>query len=215
MTIISIWCYDSQAIEQTFYFIPRLSPFGDAGTPPLRGTDEKNAPPETPITNQRSACDWERRSKKAGGWPFAKQKAEAKQTLLRRGGGWIRFSAEKPRRLKRATGAFPRAAFRIHNKKRPTCWRDVCWWRRVDSNHRSESQQIYSLPPLATRELLHMDFSLPAPNPVGDRRGYRAGGAYLGGTGSPWRALSPRSGRFPAGNRSALELVDGLEPPTC
>ena len=32
------------------------------------------------------------------------------------------------------------------------------WWRRVDSNHRSETQQIYSLPPLATRELLHMNF---------------------------------------------------------
>ena len=31
------------------------------------------------------------------------------------------------------------------------------WWRRVDSNHRSETQQIYSLPPLATRELLHME----------------------------------------------------------
>ena len=31
------------------------------------------------------------------------------------------------------------------------------WWRRVDSNHRSESQQIYSLPPLATRELLRMN----------------------------------------------------------
>ena len=125
----------------------------------------KNAPPETPITNQRSACDWERRSKEAGGWPFAKQKAEAKQTLLRRGGGWIRFSAEKPRRWKRATGAFPRAAFRIHNKKRPTCWRDVCWWRRVDSNHRSESQQIYSLPPLATRELLHVNLFRPAQTP--------------------------------------------------
>ena len=33
------------------------------------------------------------------------------------------------------------------------------WWRRVDSNHRSETQQIYSLPPLATRELLHIQFS--------------------------------------------------------
>ena len=33
---------------------------------------------------------------------------------------------------------------------------DSVWWRRVDSNHRSETQQIYSLPPLATRELLHM-----------------------------------------------------------
>ena len=43
------------------------------------------------------------------------------------------------------------------------------WWRRVDSNHRSVTQQIYSLPPLATRELL----------------------------------------------RIQLELVDGLEPPTC
>ncbi len=30
------------------------------------------------------------------------------------------------------------------------------WWRRVDSNHRSETQQIYSLPPLATRELLQI-----------------------------------------------------------
>ena len=27
-----------------------------------------------------------------------------------------------------------------------------CWWERVDSNHRSESQQIYSLPHLATLE---------------------------------------------------------------
>ena len=35
----------------------------------------------------------------------------------------------------------------------------VSWWRKVDSNHRSETQQIYSLPPLATRELLHMNLS--------------------------------------------------------
>ena len=35
------------------------------------------------------------------------------------------------------------------------------WWRRVDSNHRSETQQIYSLPPLATRELLHIPFYKP------------------------------------------------------
>ena len=35
----------------------------------------------------------------------------------------------------------------------------VIWWRRVDSNHRSETQQIYSLPPLATRELLHINLS--------------------------------------------------------
>ena len=42
-------------------------------------------------------------------------------------------------------------------KKHPTLRLDV-WWRRVDSNHRSETQQIYSLPPLATRELLHIEF---------------------------------------------------------
>ena len=41
----------------------------------------------------------------------------------------------------------------------------------MDSNHRSETQQIYSLPPLATRELSHIQLY--------------------------------------------LELVDGLEPPTC
>ena len=41
-------------------------------------------------------------------------------------------------------------------EKRKTCGARIahrrCWWRRVDSNHRSETQQIYSLPPLATRE---------------------------------------------------------------
>ena len=30
------------------------------------------------------------------------------------------------------------------------------WWGRTDSNHRSETQQIYSLSPLATRELPHI-----------------------------------------------------------
>ena len=37
---------------------------------------------------------------------------------------------------------------------------DKLWWRRVDSNHRSNLQQIYSLPPLATRELLLMQLEL-------------------------------------------------------
>ena len=32
----------------------------------------------------------------------------------------------------------------------------LVWWEKVDSNHRSEAQQIYSLPPLATREFSHM-----------------------------------------------------------
>ena len=48
---------------------------------------------------------------------------------------------------------------RRDKRKRPTFRLDV-WWRRVDSNHRSETQQIYSLPPLATRELLHIKLEL-------------------------------------------------------
>ena len=35
---------------------------------------------------------------------------------------------------------------------------DVLWWGRTDSNHRSDTQQIYSLSPLATRELPHIQF---------------------------------------------------------
>ncbi len=30
------------------------------------------------------------------------------------------------------------------------------WWIGMDSNHRSHRQQIYSLPPLATREPIHL-----------------------------------------------------------
>ena len=31
------------------------------------------------------------------------------------------------------------------------------WWGRTDSNHRSDTQQIYSLSPLAAREIPHME----------------------------------------------------------
>ena len=51
--------------------------------------------------------------------------------------------------------------------------RHIIWWERVDSDHRSETQQIYSLPPLATREHSHIKL------------------------------------------KKKMELVDGLEPPTC
>ena len=34
---------------------------------------------------------------------------------------------------------------------------DAFWWERVDSDHRSQRQQIYSLPPLAARERSHME----------------------------------------------------------
>ena len=37
------------------------------------------------------------------------------------------------------------------------------WWGRTDSNHRSETQQIYSLSPLATRELPHIQLARMEP----------------------------------------------------
>ena len=46
------------------------------------------------------------------------------------------------------------------NCKRPDAKHLVfCWWGRTDSNHRSETQQIYSLSPLATRELPHIQLA--------------------------------------------------------
>ena len=74
-------------------------------------------------------------------------------------GGWIRFSAEKP------GGCGVPPAHRQEPPSHPPSSKKsahpmgerIFWWRRVDSNHRSETQQIYSLPPLATRELLHMN----------------------------------------------------------
>ena len=62
-------------------------------------------------------------------------------------------------------------------------FRLVClfWWERMDSNHRSYKQQIYSLSPLATRELSHIYIKI---------------------------SILKRTG-------VEVELVDGLEPPTC
>ena len=47
------------------------------------------------------------------------KKALLSQCFFLGGGWWIRFSAEKPRRLRHATGMSPRAAFRIHHHKYP------------------------------------------------------------------------------------------------
>ena len=41
-----------------------------------------------------------------------------------------------------------------NNKPDLSVW--FVWWGRTDSNHRSDTQQIYSLSPLATRELPHI-----------------------------------------------------------
>ena len=65
----------------------------------------------------------------------------------------------------------------------PAVQRPLPWWERVDSNHRSRRQQIYSLPPLATRERSHVGPTKRSPIAC---------------------SLLKR-----------VELVDGLEPPTC
>ena len=41
--------------------------------------------------------------------------------------------------------------------------RGVFWWGKVDSDHRSYQQQIYSLSPLATREFPHIRLAVPKP----------------------------------------------------
>ena len=56
------------------------------------------------------------------------------------------------------------------------------WWRRVDSNHRSETQQIYSLPPLATRELLHIQFLSSAAGSGPKSKPSEAGSIWKGDT---------------------------------
>ena len=53
-----------------------------------------------------------------------------------------------------SASALPKQNKKSEREMRP----DLVWWWRMDSNHRSETQQIYSLPPLATRELHHILF---------------------------------------------------------
>ena len=43
------------------------------------------------------------------------------------------------------------------------------WWRRMDSNHRRHSQQIYSLSPLATWVLLHIQLGTGEKGGAGGR----------------------------------------------
>ena len=56
-------------------------------------------------------------------------------------GGWIRFPAEKPRRLRRATGAPPRAGFRIHPRKRKTVTPDGVTGKKTSGHLLSERQK--------------------------------------------------------------------------
>ena len=71
------------------------------------------------------------------------------------------------------TGKSPQTRMNTKKNVPDSKIRHIIWWERVDSDHRSETQQIYSLPPLATREHSHIKL------------------------------------------KKKLELVDGLEPPTC
>ncbi len=80
----------------------------------------------------------------------------------------------------------------------------------MDSNHRRHSQQIYSLSHLATLELLRIQLgSLGAPTKAvlsfcGERKKEPAD-----------MELSPPGGNGMEQVSSDVELVDGLEPPTC
>ena len=63
-----------------------------------------------------------------------------------------------------ATGMLDLSGFESTNlplpiKTHQLRWWVFCWWGKVDSNHRSYKQQIYSLSPLATREFPHMKFA--------------------------------------------------------
>jgi hypothetical protein len=83
----------------------------------------------------------------------------------------------------------------------------------VDSNHRSETQQIYSLPPLATRELLQIKLSLPPfgrPQLEPQRSGFELERRHSEGNELSCLHESERSGAC-----VDVELVDGFEPPTC
>src|SRR6056297_2628970 len=105
----------------------------------------------------------------------------------------------------------PTVSFRLRPVRGgPSTRHEMRWWGGEDSNLRSVTQQIYSLPPLTTREPPH-----------GSRRPR-----------SPWRRHTARErtlittrvgGRHPppdgspaAGPAGAihLELAKGLEPPT-
>ena len=86
------------------------------------------------------------------------------------------------------------------------------WWGKVDSNHRRHCQQIYSLSPLATREFPHIHFSPPLLSEqspaerVCEEKGDTAKGASF-------RIFAEASRSVACVDE--VELVDGLEPPTC
>ena len=129
------------------------------------------------------------------------------------GRGRIRFSAEKPGWLRQSTGLSLRAAFRIRpqiQKFQHHLVLELLWWGRTDSNHRSETQQIYSLSPLATRELPHIQLARLEPL---DGLGNQGDNQF-----SNWLCNQPPADCIETFESLTgylcLEPVDGLEPPT-
>ena len=66
------------------------------------------------------------------------------------------FLAGRGRNRPAAAGPFESYVLPHHKKDQFVKNWSFLWWGRTDSNHRSETQQIYSLSPLATRELPRM-----------------------------------------------------------
>ena len=111
---------------------------------------------------------------RSGGWDCPSFSCRKKMLYTGRGVGDefdCRFFLRKKRKV---TGPSSRACRTVHRtvlftwvrilnflppQKRPVRknW-SFLWWGRTDSNHRSDTQQIYSLSPLATRELPRIKF---------------------------------------------------------
>ncbi len=80
----------------------------------------------------------------------------------------------------------------------------------MDSNHRRHSQQIYSLSPLAARELSHIQLILFGAPARAQRSGFDLGRKKTADV-----EFSPQGENGTQQASSDVELVDGLEPPTC
>ena len=141
------------------------------------------------------------------------RRSERSTTKPKPAGMYIRFDADFPRFLhpfpgkQNAPKSYKKAL--ISKKSR------LFWWGRVDSNHRRHSQQIYSLSPLATREHPRVVASFGSFASAQARKlipyaapPFQIEPATLGFDLITDSVVTNRLRRF-------VELVDGLEPPTC
>ena len=102
-------------------------------------------------------------------------------------------------------------------------WKFLSWWGKVDSNHRSRRQQIYSMPHLTALEFPHMKFydktrGCFQTEPVPSSSLRRESSEASRGESEEIITIvqfSPPGGNGTVAKISKLELVDGFEPPTC